>query len=115
MSPAQRLLNLLALIASLVAAAFVLATDGAAHEAVHVGVPALAYATALAGSEADAPAWLAHLAMVLNVAGVVLLSAFAVATGMGIDGSAWLAGFYVAEALLASWNVVCLSSPALDA
>lgn len=115
MSPAQRLLNLLSLIASLGTAVFVLATEGAAQDAVHAAVPALAYATALSGSAAGAPAWLAHLAMVLNVAGVVLLSAFAVATGMGVDGSVWLAGFYVVEALLASWNVVCLSSPALDA
>lgn len=115
MRRARQGLNLLAASASVTAALCALALDGPSSEAVHVGVPAVAFASALAGSAAHASAWLAHLAMVLNVAGVVLLCVLAVAAIEGDNGSLLLAGYYAAEALLAGWNVACLSSPALDA
>ena len=115
MPRARQVLNLVAATASVAVALFALATDGPSHEAVHASVPAAAFASALAGSVAHASAWLAHLAMVLNVAGVVVLSAFAFAAGMASDGSLWLALCFAAGASLASWNVASLSSPALDA
>ena len=115
MSRAQQGSNVLATAVSLLAAAWLLAGEAPLHEAVHAGAPAAAFASALAGSAGDRPAWVAHLAMVLNVAALVVLSAFALAAGLEGEPAWRRAALHAAGAALTLWNIVCLASPALDA
>jgi hypothetical protein len=115
MPRAQRLSNVVAATFSVLAAAWLLAGEAPLHDAVHVAAPAAAFASALAGSTARGSAWMAHLAMVLNVAAVVVLAAFALSAALEGEGAMWLAAFQATGALLAGWNIACLSSPALDA